>query len=324
MSNVPAIKEEDKIKNAINLVRQFESQIKLALPAHLSAARMTRILMTEVRKIPLLASCESASLYGAIIQCAQLGLEPGSGLGHIYLIPFYNNKAKRHEVQVITGYQGMIELCERTRLVTIDAHVVYEKDEFEFSYGTNKFLKHKPYFGKEKRGEIIGAYAVATYNDGRDKFRVLNIEEIEEAMLKSQSKGNYGPWKDHFAEMAQKTAIRRLYKLLPKSPEIARVQELEDKMEAKDSQGLGKLYEDFKGEHKLPEIEGMNSGEGEAPIDIEKKIILFSAKNPDHVKEVLDIMNKMNVASDSQQLILDDLEGKDMEELLPLIKKVIA
>jgi recombination protein RecT len=253
----------------ISLIQKFEAQIKLALPRHLTPSRMTRIIITEVRKTPLLASCDRASFFGSVITCAQLGLEPGSGLGQVYLLPFFNSKTQAHEVQLIIGYQGMIDLAERDGRVTIEAHVVYEKDEFDFSLGSKGDISHKPYLGEEDPGKIIASYALARYSDGRMKYRVLSRHEIEQARSASMTgKKGWGPWKDHYAEMARKTAIRRLFKMLPKSPEIARVQEIEDKAEIGESQEMGDVYGEFKEEHKIQIDEGSpeplpNEGEKE-------------------------------------------------------------
>ncbi len=224
-------------KEVITTIRSMTEQIKAALPEFLkkNTDRFVRIIMTEVRKNPKLVECTRDSFFGAVVQAAQLGLEVGSGLGQAYLVPF-SNKGKL-EVQLITGYQGMIELAERTKLVTVDAHVIYEKDKFRFAHGVHDILEHEPYFGKEDRGALIGAYAIAKYVDGRYKFRVLGVFEIEKARAMSKTKYN-SIWDSHYDEMAQKTAIRRLFKLLPKSPEILRVQQLETNIELGESQKL--------------------------------------------------------------------------------------
>jgi hypothetical protein len=44
-----------------------------------------------------------------------------------------------------------------------------------------------------------------------------------------------------------------------------------------------------------------------------KIVVIFSAKNEDQVKEVTDTMKKLNIASDMQQSIIDNLEGKDID-----------
>jgi len=239
MSYKPAPKPavSNQTNDLVKLIDNFKPQIRAALPKHITPERMTRIIMTEVRKNPQLAECDRASFFGSVIQCAQLGLEPGTGLGHAYLLP-YRNKGNM-EVQLIVGYQGMIDLAERSGKVTIDAHVVYENDEFDFELGLSPTISHKPYFGDGDRGPVKGAYAVARYSDGRTKFRVLSQGDIEKARNSSKSgKSNYSSWSTHYDEMARKTAVRRLFKLLPKSPEMARVQEIEDKAEVGESQEL--------------------------------------------------------------------------------------
>lgn len=247
MAYKPAPKEQAvsvKTNDLVGLIKKFEPQIRTALPRHITPERMTRIVMTEVRKNPKLAECDRASFFGSVIQCAQLGLEPGTGLGHAYLLPFSNKG--RMEVQLIVGYQGMIDLAERSGKVTIDAHVIYEKDEFEFTLGLDPSIKHVPYFGDGDRGDVKGAYAVARYADGRSKFRVLSRADIDNARASSKSgKSNYSPWATHYDEMARKTAIRRLFKMLPKSPEsvLAAAERLESKAEADEGQELGNVFE---------------------------------------------------------------------------------
>lgn len=283
----PAKKAEERIAQRpddaqantdfIKMIQAFESQIKLALPRHLSPSKMTRIIMTEVRKEPKLASCDRTSFLGALITCAQLGLEPGAALGHAYLLPYWNSKTKRLECQLIIGYQGKIDVAERDGRITINASVVYEKDTFDWEEGDSPFIKHKPFLGEDP-GPVIASYAVARYADGRKKIRVVRMHEILAAKAKSPSgsKG-FGPWISDFAEMAMKTAIHRLFKQLPKNPEMARVTELSDKEDLGD-QALADAYTDFRADNSLPEVPGVNdtpaidgaveSEEDAKPIDV--------------------------------------------------------
>ena len=66
----------------------FKAELATALPRHLDADRMLRICLTELRKTPKLLQCNPTSFFGAVVQASQLGLEPGSGLGQAYLIPY--------------------------------------------------------------------------------------------------------------------------------------------------------------------------------------------------------------------------------------------
>lgn len=238
----------------VKMIQAFESQLKLALPRHLSPSKMTRIILTEVRKEPKLAECDRTSFLGALITCAQMGLEPGAALGHAYILPYLNKKKGKYEAQLIIGYQGKIDLIERDQRITINASCVYEKDEFSFEEGCNPYIKHKPYLGEDP-GKIIASYAVARYADGRKKMRVLRMHEILNA--KKYSSNQYGPWATAFSEMAMKTAIHRLAKQLPKNPEMTRAIELADKESIDESQNLGDVYKDFREDQGLEEIEGL-------------------------------------------------------------------
>jgi len=273
-----ANKKPSSADNLVGLVKSFTNEIKAALPKHIGSERMTRIIMTEVRKNPKLAECDQASFLGAILVCSQLGLEPGVALGHAFLLP-QRNKGKM-EVQLIVGYQGMIDLAERSGKVTIDAAVIYENDEFSYTKGLNPTLDHKPAFGSGGKGEVIGAYAVARYCDGRCKFEVLDLDDINNSKKSSKSaNSDYSPWKSHFAAMAKKTAVRQLFKMIPKSAEMAQVQEMDDKVEIDKPQDLGLLVSETTTE-KLPteEIPTEKTVEVEAEV-VEKKDTPKKSKN---------------------------------------------
>lgn len=191
------------------------------LPKHVNPDRMLRIALTAVRNVPQLMECTTESLMGAVMQCALLGLEPNTPLGHAYMVPFRNKKKGITEVQVIPGFKGLIDLARRSgQIESLSAQAVFEKDEFDFRYGLKEDLKHVPYRGAD-RGELIAVYAVAHLKDGGHQFEVMWREQIDAVMRMSQSRGEYGPWKEHYEEMARKTAVRRLAKYLPLSIEFA-------------------------------------------------------------------------------------------------------
>ena len=222
-------KEKNEMTNVAKLLDQQKAQIARALPKHLNPNRMARIALTEVRKNPELAMCCPLSFLGSIIQCAQLGLEPGNALGHVYLIPFWNKKKGLREVQVIPGYRGLIDLARRSgQIISISARTVHEYDHFEYEYGLDERLVHKP--NPDERGELIGAYAVAKLRDGGQQFEYMSRREIDNI-----KKDSNPVWKDHYEEMARKTLVRRLFKYLPVSIEIASMLEISDK----DDSGLG-------------------------------------------------------------------------------------
>jgi len=240
--DISKLRPKDQVRH---LLAQHAGQIKQALPKHLSAERLMRVAQTAVTTTPGLLECYVPSLLGGIIQCAQLGLEPNTVMGHAYLIPFRNKKKNRTDVQVIVGYKGLIDLARRSgQIVSIAAHVVHENDHFEFLYGLEEQLAHRPADGD--RGAITHFYAVAHMKGGGYAFEVMPRAQVDTIKASSQSRGKYGPWKDHYVEMGRKTAVRRLAKWLPLSVEMAVAVALDARAEHGDDQSLdGVLEGDF-------------------------------------------------------------------------------
>lgn len=237
MSKSLSIRE--RVMSVRSMIEQSKGQIALALPRHMTPERMIRVCNTAVQKTPALLDCEPRSLMGAIIQASQLGLEPDGTLGHAYLIPFNNRKTGKVECQFIPGYKGLIELARRSsQISTIYAHVVCENDEWDFSFGLEPTLTHRPTDGEP--GDPIAVYAVARLRDGGVQFEWMWKRQVE--AIRGQSRaGNSGPWVTHWEEMAKKTALRRLCKLLPTSPELSRAVALDEAAEASVPQDLGLL-----------------------------------------------------------------------------------
>ncbi|MNO55008.1 recombination and repair protein RecT [compost metagenome] len=219
-----AVSGPSKGKTINDLFEQMKPAIAQAIPKHLTPDRLLRIATTSIRTNPKLKVCTPESLLGAVMQCAQLGLEP-SILGHAYLIP-YKNKNKEtgqyvDECQFQIGYKGLIELARRTgQISSIMAQAVYEKDQFEYEYGINEKLKHVPADGD--RGPVVKYYAYAKFKDGGYSFLVMSRRDIEIHRDKFSKAKSYGPWVDHFDEMAKKTVLKALMKYMPISVEFQR------------------------------------------------------------------------------------------------------
>ena len=216
----------------LGMIRQpnFQKQMALAMPKSMTPDRLTRIVMTECRKTPALLKCAPESFYGAVLQCAALGLEPGSALGHCYLLPFGNGKDKqgRPNAQLIIGYRGMIDLARRSgQIISLQAYCVHEQDTFNYKLGLDPDIEHIP-ASVADRGKVTHVYAVAKLKGGGVQFEVMNRAEIEKVRTSSKA-GNSGPWSSHWEEMAKKTVIRRLFKYLPVSIEAVRAVEIDEK-----------------------------------------------------------------------------------------------
>lgn len=228
-----------KAAGAGTVKRFFESNresLMAVLPKHFDTDRMLKLALGALRTTPKLAEASNASLLGAVVTCAQLGLEPNTPLGHAYLLPF-DKREKRNgqwvttetQVQVIIGYKGMLDLARRSgQIVSIAAHEVCQHDTFSFAYGLDEELIHRPAMGG--RGPVVAFYAVAKLVGGGHCFEVMSIDEVnhirDKAAEKNRAKKDAsgrpiitGPWADNYVEMGRKTALRRLFKYLPISIE---------------------------------------------------------------------------------------------------------
>lgn len=79
------------MKNMQDLILSMKGQIEAALPSVITGERFARMVLTAMSNTPQLASCTPKSFLGAMMQAAQLGLEPNTPLGEAYLIPFRNH-----------------------------------------------------------------------------------------------------------------------------------------------------------------------------------------------------------------------------------------
>jgi recombination protein RecT len=205
--------------------------ITQACTKHLDAGRLSRLALTELRKTPDLLLCTPVSVVASVMQAAQLGLEIGGPLGRAYLVPFNNKKARTKECQLVIGYKGMIELALRSGMVeTVEGYAVYEGDHFDYELGLNRRLSHQPY-GEDDPAKLTHAYAIVRYRGGGVLFAVLTRKAIE-ARRRQSPGAERGPWVEHFAEMAIKTAIRWIFKYTPASPELSRAVSFEEQAEA--------------------------------------------------------------------------------------------
>lgn len=203
------------------LVMQMKPQIEKALPSVLTGERFSRMVLTAMSTNPQLTECTPNSFLGAMMQAAQLGVEPNTPLGQAYLIPYRNHG--QLECQFQLGYKGLIDLAYRSGEITsISAHEVCENDDFEYELGLDEKLRHKP--ALTDRGAVILYYAVFRTKAGGSGFAVMSVEDIKNHSKKySKAAGSsYSPWSTNFDAMAKKTVIKQALKYAPIKTEFVR------------------------------------------------------------------------------------------------------
>lgn len=216
-----AMAKTDGQKTIRDYIRSMEGEIAKALPSVMTPERFTRITLSALSANRKLQECTPQSFLGAMMTAAQLGVEPNTPLGQAYLIPYFNGKSKKLEVQFQLGFKGMIDLAYRSgQISTITAHTVYENDSFEYEYGLETKLKHIP--AKTNRGSAIYYYATFKTKDGGYGFEVMSREDVEAVRRASSKAADNGPWVTHFDEMAKKTVLKRVLKYAPLKTEFVR------------------------------------------------------------------------------------------------------
>lgn len=185
--------------------------------------RQIRLAIREISAGPA-AECSRQSIMQSAIDAVALGLSFSKALGEAYVLPF------KGSAQLVIGYRGYLKLARNSgEIVSINCDVIREGEPFEHEWReTGPHFRHsvpRP----RGNGRVVGAWAMATMRSGPPQIAVMDIEEIES--IRNSSSGYQAaikykkdsPWLTDPDEMAKKTTIRRLWKLLPCSTTAMRL-----------------------------------------------------------------------------------------------------
>jgi recombination protein RecT len=232
--------------------RELRDRIAGAIPKHMDPDTLLRAFINASNNTPLIYKCRLRQSIGAFMTLSYLGLEPGTIMQHAHLIPFertkWNKELKKREsqgydLQVFIGYRGYVELAFRSGFVKdINAQLVYPGEAFDHEYGTTNFLKHSRSIDIDTANATPrGGYGIVSYINNGTVFEVMPYQEIlrirnmsqsyqtaiaarDHAMAQNWSRMpeayTKAPWVAHEHEMARKTLVIRVCKLVPKSPEL--------------------------------------------------------------------------------------------------------
>jgi len=255
------------------LLEAHKRQIALALPKHLSADRMCRIALTAFRTTPKLGECDPMSVLAAVIQAAQLGLEPGLN-GRCYLIPYGNT------CTFVPGWKGLVELVNRSGRASVWTGVIYQGQKFDYQQGDSPKLSI-PDISNEDNPELIAyTYAVGRVK-GADQpvIELWSKEKIEKHRDKYNKVGKQHYSYKHWEMYARKVPLLQVLKYLPATPELEAALILNDAAEM-NAQHLT-IKDAIEGTFvPIPAEEIVNEHEG-----------LKAAKS---IKELAEIFNKLD------------------------------
>lgn len=193
------------------LEKSGKSAIQLALPKHLNADRLLRVVLTCFNTTPKLRECTAHSILASTVLAAQVGLEPGIQ-GQGYLVPYGKT------CTFVPGWQGLVGLLNNTGRATAWTGAVYEGDDFEFELGSNPKCRHVPGENFGDPDYLTWVYACGKVNGSEQPIveawpikRVLKHRDRHNKVGKAHySFGN-------FEMYARKVVLLQVLKYLPRS-----------------------------------------------------------------------------------------------------------
>lgn len=193
---------------SLALTSDLESH-KSALPANFNIERFVQnsvaLLNGNDSLMKFAREYGTSQIKAGLMRAAYQGLDALNG--EIYLIPYSGT------LQFMPSFKGMQKLAKRYSkrpIRDIYSKIVREGDDFEIGVKDGEptiNFKEKPF----NNGAIMGAFAVALFEDGGLVYEVMSKDEIESCRKVSKAK-NSPAWSQFWTEMARKTVVRRLCK----------------------------------------------------------------------------------------------------------------
>lgn len=176
----------------------------------------------------ILESCSQASIANSLMDMATLGLNASKKQGYFIA---YGGKC-----QFQKSYFGNITLARRNGLKKVNAEIIYEGDTFKYHIenGMKVIDEHIQDFMNIDVDKIKGAYAVGIMSDGSTIVEVMNIHQLKKAWnqrmggLKEDATSTHTKFRD---QMAKKTVINRLCKLLANTSTDGNISEISDRLD---------------------------------------------------------------------------------------------
>lgn len=225
--------QDDKVQQNLALLEQktvgaVQSKIadltesgELQLPPNYSAQNALKSAWLKLQSMmgkdekPVLVTCHQRSVINALMDMVVQGLTPAKN--QCYFIPY------GQELTCQRSYFGTMALTQRAepQIEGFSAAIVYKGDKFAYHLenGRKMIDKHEQSLENEDPDNIIGAYAVAHYNDGRTRTEIMTMREIHRSWKQSRAKPFNGdtlkPDSTHAkfpADMAMRTVLTKLCK----------------------------------------------------------------------------------------------------------------
>ncbi|HUW09401.1 MAG TPA: recombinase RecT [Anaerolineae bacterium] len=294
-----------------------------ALPnKSVTADRFARIVLTTLQRTPKVAECNPKSIMACVMESASLGLVPDGLTGQAYLIPY------KDTCTLIIGYRGLLQLARNSgQISAIYVYPVFGSDKWKFYQGLNPNIVHEPDLNqpdRENAENLRYVYAVAVFKDGSKVFDVMSRNEVDRIRSRSRAGGS-GPWVTDYVEMAKKTVLRRLSKMLPLSADAHRAIAADDATDQGEPQRASAELADFDHSPKVSPLHALVEGDAgdekgdPAPKKRKKKA---KAAEPDDgltkaQRDAVDAVTAKKAAVAEPERDISDDDVGDVDDLPP-------
>lgn len=214
-----------------DMLKAKKDNLRKVIPPNLGldVERLVRMTIGAVARSPDLLVCSAPSIYAAVYDAVQWGIDPVSPQGYGYLVPRWNKNTKSKEASFQVGYKGLIHLARRFGCVSkVVANVVVEGEEFEFDPVAGE-VRHRfdPKLDHTKEETFIAAYAIAWPKDPGLPPAAICLDRQQVLARRNASATSGGIWNQWPDRMWRKTAIRALFSggEVELSPEFAQILE---------------------------------------------------------------------------------------------------
>jgi recombination protein RecT len=193
------------------------AQFRRALPEHIPVERFKRVAQTAILNSPILMRADPRALLTELVKAAQDGLLPDGREAAI--VPTGAGVSYRPMVA------GILKKARNSgEIAGISCEVAYKGEKFSVVLGDEPKITHERDLEAADDAPWVAVYAVATLKSGEkvravmtraQVFRIRDRSDAYRAWKAGKIKST--PWDTDPEEMAKKTVIKRLAKLLPSS-----------------------------------------------------------------------------------------------------------
>lgn len=204
-------------------LEKMADKFKEALPPHIDVNKFISVGKLALNKNPRLLDLDRNSLWQTFMKAAQDGLLLDGR--EAAAVPY------KSQVNYLPMVDGIIKLMHNSgNIKTISVDVAYTNDCFEYEKGSNAHVKHMPLLSGD-RGERLAVWCyVKTTNDG-EYIEIMDMKQVEDCRKVAKSQNVWNAWYD---QMAKKTILKRMAKLLPKSDALNTVLKMDDETNYKE------------------------------------------------------------------------------------------